>query len=278
MKNLVNYAKYYARNGFYVLPMVDKKPLITFADKPALTESDIEKIWLLKPYAQIAVRTVDFFVVDIDRHEGGADGFKSIRELKHFNWFPKTLMQTTAHGGQQLFYRKPQGTEVSQHIGWLPGVDIKAHINNYVMIAPSTVGSGQYKWANKLPMAEPPSALIEDINRDVPAEAAYQGPAAFKGHKSNTAELFEQIVKGLGETGGRNNALATFVGALLIRNVDPQVAYELAKQANANTPKTLDEKEFEKTFDSIIKTELHRREMMKLGQQESNAATGGGAE
>lgn len=276
MENLINYAKYYAQHGFYVLPMVDKEPIIKFADHPALTEEQIDKIWLLKPFAQIAVRTVDFFVVDIDRHDGGADGFKSIKESGHVDWFPKTLAQTTAHGGKQLFYRKPKGTEISQNIGWMPGVDIKAHINNYVMIAPSQVGNGRYRWANSLPMADAPEELIASINKEKTSSTLFTANSVpnFNGRKSNTAEFFEQIVNGLGETGGRNNALAAFVGGLLIRNVDPQVAYRLAKQANSNTPKALGDKEFEKTFDSIVQKEIRRREAMDGGGQGSNGGSG----
>lgn len=31
-------------------------------------------------------------------------------------------------------------------IGFLPGVDIKAHENNYVLVAPSATNKGQYEW------------------------------------------------------------------------------------------------------------------------------------
>ena len=79
------------------------------------------------------------------------------------------------------------------------------------------------------------------------------------GSHSKTAELFEQIVNGLGETGGRNMALASFVGGLLFRNVDSKVVYELSMQANEKTAKPLDSKEFDRTFDSMVKKEMRRR-------------------
>lgn len=56
--------------------------------------------------------------------------------------------------------------------------------------------------------------------------------------------MFEQIIQGLGETGGRNNTLASFIGGLLFRNVDVKIVYELAKLTNQNTPKALNNKEF----------------------------------
>lgn len=72
--------------------------------------------------------------------------------------------------------------------------------------------------------------------------------------------MFEQVVNGLGETGGRNNALAAFVGGLLFRDVSVDAVLALAKQANDNTPKSLDGKEFDRTFESMVKKEIRRRE------------------
>ena len=75
-----------------------------------------------------------------------------------------------------------------------------------------------------------------------------------KGEFSNkTAKLFEQIVFGLGDKGGRNNALASFVGGLLIREVDVDAVYLLAKIANHYTPESLSDSEFDRTFESMLR-------------------------
>ncbi|HER0781044.1 TPA: primase alpha helix C-terminal domain-containing protein, partial [Streptococcus pyogenes] len=58
---------------------------------------------------------------------------------------------------------------------------------------------------------------------------------------------------------GRNNALAEFVGGLLLRNVDVEIAYTLAKMANHKTADPLSDKEFERTFKSMCDKELRRR-------------------
>ena len=58
--------------------------------------------------------------------------------------------------------------------------------------------------------------------------------------------------------GGRNNALAEFVGGLLIRGVDPEITYHLAKMANSNTSEPLGDKEFERTFKSMLDKEIRR--------------------
>lgn len=270
MQTLENYALAYARKGFYVLPIapMEKQPLMEFADQPAMDAAKIKRAWKRHPNADIAFRTVDFFVIDIDEHKDGADGKSEFKRLvsQHPDWFPDTLKQTTAHGGWQLFYKKPAGVEMTQAIGWLPGVDVKAHVNNYVLVAPSH----GYKWANKLAIAEAPAALVKAVRSKIDkhgktsAGTMYSQPTLTEserqqGSHSKTAELFEQITNGLGETGGRNMALAAFVGGLLFRNVNPQVVYELAQQANENTAKSLDAREFDRTFESMLKKERRRR-------------------
>lgn len=276
VQSLVNYALKYAEKGFYVLPVsiLDKRPLIEFADRPAMPADQIKRIWKRHPNAQIAFRTVDFLVVDIDNHTDGANGLDSFKKCKnkHPEWFPETLSQTTHSGGQQLFYQKPRGLEMTQTIGWLPGVDIKAHPNNYAVVAPSQGAKGKYHWNNKLPIVQAPQELVDAIlNRqnEFANDNSYNGsddkygnltPQEVKmGQHSKTAELFEQVVNGFGITGGRNMALASFVGGLLFRNVDAEVVYKLSVQANENTNSPLGAKEFNRTFDSMVKKELRRR-------------------
>lgn len=261
MKNLVNYAVAYAEKGLSVLPMFDKQPLIKFADKPALTPDEIRQLWNKYPYAQIAIRTVNIFVIDIDTKEAhGHDGFKSIDEYAHKDLLIPTLEQETASGGRQMIYFKRSDMDMTQHIGWMPGVDVKAHVNNYFMIAPSERKGKQYKWLNHNPIVTPSKELIELISKKKISQSSYNhSNYKFSDEKTATSELFESIVNGLGETGGRNNALASFVGGLLFRNVEVKTAYELAKQANNNTPKSLPSNEFEKTFESMVKKEIRRR-------------------
>lgn len=259
MKNLVNYAVSYAEHGFSVLPMINKQPIIKFKDKPPLTPEEVRKVWKRYPTAQIALRTTNFFVVDIDRHKDGSDGFKSIEEFNHPELFEGTLSQSTAGGGQQIFFMKTKKDEVGQKIGWLPGVDIKAHINNYVMVAPSEINGRCYKWLNKNPIIQPKSLLIAEINKHKKSNyepKSYQPNA----EKSATAELFEKVVNGLGATGGRNNALASFIGGLLFRGVNARETYQLALLANENTESPLPDNEVNRTFESMLQKEISRRE------------------
>lgn len=252
----------YAEHGFYVIPTIGKKPLVKFADQPALTADNLKNVWQENKFIpiNIALKTEQFFVVDVDRHEGGADGTESIKKLNHPEWFTNTLCQKTAHGGFQFFFRKP-AERITQNIGFLPGVDIKAHPNNYVVVAPSMISGRHYQWLNKKPMQEPTEDLIKLIeSKSQPAMPDKKLKKFEIKGKTQTSNLFEQIVNGLGPTGGRNNALSAFAGGLLFRNVDPEVVYELARIANSHTKDRLSEKEVFTTVQSMIKKDQRRRE------------------
>lgn len=262
MESLINYAVMYAKKGMSVLPMMNKKPLIQFKDKPALTVDEVKKMWTKYPTAQIALRTDNFFVVDIDVHEGGADGFKSLENFEYPEWLPETLSQKTAGGGKQLFYLKRDEIEVRQNIGWLDGVDIKAHKNNYVVVAPSKNSKGnKYQWLNKKPIVKAPKDLIRSINQTkrTNRKMNFNTNYNFSDEKTGTAKLFEDVVNGLGFTGGRNNALASFVGGLLYRNVGVEETYQLALLANQNTEQPLPIDELQRTYQSMVEKEQMRR-------------------
>lgn len=259
--NLVNYALSYAEHGFSVIPIGNnKRPLIKFANKPPLEGDEIKQIWNKYPMANIALKTDKFFVIDVDRHNE-IDGMESIKKLNHDEWFKDTLTERTAHNGFHFFFTKPKDLKIQQNIGFLPSVDLKAHENNYVVVAPSQLGDKKYQWLNNEPMKEPPKGLIELILEKQKEFKPVEQLDGFKPTgKTQTTKLFEAIVNGLGKTGGRNNALASFVGGLLFRNVDPEAAGKLAILANGATADPLPIQEVERTVNSMIEKEIYRRE------------------
>lgn len=272
--NLVNYALSYAEHGFSVIPIgSNKRPLIKFADKPPLTNTEIRDLWKKYPTANIALKTDKFFVIDVDRHGGEVDGMESIKKLDHDEWFKDTLTERTAHNGFHFFFTKPKKIQIQQNIGFLPSVDLKAHENNYVVVAPSMLGDKQYKWLNSESMKEPPQGLIDLIlNKQKEFKPVEQLEGYKPSGKTQTTELFEKIINGLGPTGGRNNALASFIGGLLFRNVDPEIAAQLAVIANENTEDSLPLNEVERTVNSMIEKEIRKR---KVEHEPDQTATKG---
>jgi len=262
---MVDFAVKYARLGLSVIPIspTSKRPLMTFADKPPMTEKEVRKVWDEFPTANIALKTDRFFVIDIDvGHGDEVNGFDSLKAWEHVSLITPTLQAKTASGGKHLFYLKRDDMTLSQQIGMLPGVDIKAHNNNYVLVAPSATDKGSYEWdmeksPHKGTMMTASRELVAAINSNRETgsglqEIYYQSVHANKS-KNKTTALFETIVHGFGDVGGRNQGLAKFVGGLLLRKVEPLEAYELAKIANENSLEPLSIKEFERTVESIIR-------------------------
>lgn len=259
---MVDYALHYQKLGYSVIP-IDKKSkraITKFKDK-TFSENEIRRFWHEQPDANIAWRTTDFFVIDIDVSVT-ENGYESLKEWELSQYIPKTLTATTPSGGKHIFLKKPKGIELSQDIRVKPGIDIKANKNNYVLVAPSNNAKGSYKWDKSTEqMAEAPTEIISILQTSKqPKEPMSFTTDYSRGEfSSKTAKLFEQVVFGLGDKGGRNNALASFVGGLLMRGVDVDATYLLAKIANHYTPDSLLADELDRTFESMVRKEMDRR-------------------
>lgn len=259
---MVDYALHYQKLGYSVIP-IDKKSkraITKFKDK-IFSENEIRRFWHEQPDANIAWRTTDFFVIDIDVSVT-ENGYESLKEWELSQYIPKTLTATTPSGGKHIFLKKPKGIELSQDIRVKPGIDIKANKNNYVLVAPSNNAKGSYKWDKSTEeMAEAPAEIISILQTSKqPKEPMNFTTDYSRGEfSSKTAKLFEQVVFGLGDKGGRNNTLASFVGGLLMRGVDVDATYLLAKIANHYTPDSLPADELDRTFESMVRKEMDRR-------------------
>ena len=110
-------------------------------------------------------------------------------------------------------------------------------------------------------MTEAPYKLLEALQgmKPAPHYDASSFTSSDYSVSSKTAKLFETIVLGFGDEGGRNQTLAEFVGGLLFRRVDTAMAYELCKIANQHTPDPLPPKELDRTFKSMYQKEMRRR-------------------
>ena len=248
----------YAKLGYSVLPMNGKHPLIKFADRPALTTDQIKEYWTKYPTANIALRTTSFFVVDIDTKQAhGKDGMKSIKQLPQGVILP-TRAQVTASGGYQMFYAKPQNSHLKQVIGLLPGVDIKAHPNNYVLVPPSTTEKGYYRWLNDGAQMKHPSALLlEMIANYQPQSTRKPQQGSYYPGKKWTGRVLDNIVKGAPE-GQRNDYLTRLCGQMIYAGAESDTVWTLINYANQfNTP-PLEDQEVGKIVASVLKEELRK--------------------
>ncbi|HFU4136859.1 TPA: bifunctional DNA primase/polymerase [Streptococcus suis] len=259
----------YQKKGFSVIPISpsNKQPMIKFADKPAMTAQEIEDFWNQYPDSNIAVRTDKFFVIDVDLH-GKHNGYESLANWEHLNLITPTLQAKTASGGKHIFYFKHPDVSMTQMIGFLPGVDVKAHQNNYVLVAPSKTPKGEYVWdlekskeggtmvtASRALVMAIKQEYLKKNNRSELDDIYYQIRNG-AGKRNRTTEVFEMIVKGFGEEGSRNDTAAKFAGTLLARSVDPNCVLELAQIANNNSADPLSDRELSRTVDSMIQKHM----------------------
>ena len=73
--------------------------------------------------------------------------------------------------------------------------------------------------------------------------------------------VLDTLLQGFGDEGGRNVAVTKFVGLLLSKYVkaDIPTAYELTMIANKATDKPLSSNEVDRTFRSILTSEMRKR-------------------
>lgn len=81
------------------------------------------------------------------------------------------------------------------------------------------------------------------------------------GNKTITMRVIDTLLHGFGDEGGRNVAVTRFVGLLLSKwvNADVATAYELTTIANSVTDNPLPVDELARTFESIVRSEIRKR-------------------
>lgn len=129
-----------------------KKPLIHWKtnQKKKAGSTTIKKWFLQYPDAGLGIvtgRVSGLFVVDCDTKEG----YQSTMEL-----IPKDVIIPTVKTpkGWHLYFRYPDGSNLTVGQGILPGVDFRGE-GGYVVSPPSVNGNGgQYKWLDGLSLFE----------------------------------------------------------------------------------------------------------------------------
>ena len=273
---LLDAALHYASRGFYVLPIAAgaKNPAIKFKNQPPLTTDEIKELWTKNPNYNIALRTVNHFVIDVDsvKHTGDAkrDGYKSLDTIPK-DLLPDTLKEITPSGGLHLYYAKPTYCKLQhQYIDWLGGIDIKANINNYSVVAPSQKDDKKYYWLNKKPMVEAPQALIDYILTHGTNAADNKKPlftTNYGGTRSSrwTGQLLNEIAMPHPKS-TRNNTIAYLTGKMLRADADIKAIYAILQDVNCRFYEVdnagnkiaapLSENELENTFMSIYRDEV----------------------
>lgn len=159
----------YAAAGWRVVPIGQgqKHPdLPAWQDAATTDPATITRWYLERPGRGVGVATGDasgVFVLDVDIAEGKA-GDETLAELERtYGTLPDTSEVITGSGGRHLYFRHPEGLDLTNSAGKLgPGLDIRA--NGGQVLAPPTVHplTGRaYEWdAACHPVVDPPGWLL----------------------------------------------------------------------------------------------------------------------
>lgn len=213
-----------------------------------------------------------FLFIDIDTPEAhGNNGFDNFNQwLEKHNIDPNllyenTLVQATPTGGFHIIMLQPENVHFKQEIKFLPGVDIKASKNNYIVVQPSRTEKGQYRFLNdRDPQVAPPAlikAMNEQVNADREKRHASRKEQIKNGEPNENGLLYHQwgryanvdvfytVEHGFPAKGERNNAV--FIWSQTMRRLtDEETAIKWALLANKRSPEPLPKKEITSTIKS----------------------------
>lgn len=256
---MIDILKQYNRMGLPLLPLKrnSKEPLYNFKGANRLTDDDIERIWSKDNY-NVGVRLSKLLVIDLDRH-GESDGISNWESSPLSKLVPPTLEATTAGGGRHIFLKLDQ-IKCEQAIGLLEGVDIKTGPNAYVLIAPSSIDGVPYQFdtTKSTTIATAPYELIRELtrfkeNKKRNAAKLMRTSSGYLRRRDGIDDILDFLVYGLGGEGVRNTNLASLIGKLAYRGVEPQGIANLVNVANEATQFPLDREEINSTLKSLLK-------------------------
>jgi hypothetical protein len=188
-----------AQNGKPVFPCKrgGKEPLTPHGHLDATTDPRrIHMWWNRYPGANVAIPTgkrSGILAVDHDTYKEGTASLEEVEAI--LGPVSKGVTIATGSGGRQYLFRYPEGLNIRNATGVLPGVDIRGE-GGYIL-APGSATKGTYKRLDKRPLSEPPAQLVQTLTepqRDAvkirgittAASVSVAGPAILEGTRDVT--------------------------------------------------------------------------------------------
>ncbi len=228
----------YLQKGYSIIPVgQDKKPLLNWKEFQTriATEEEVSE-WLKKwPEMNIGIvcgKISGITVLDLDvGHEKSTP----------ITAFPETLTHQTPSLGVHLVYKYIEGFTISANqFPQFPHTDMRSD-TGFIVAPPSVTEKGEYKVIKDIPLADFPIHLFGDVKTTKKKRSL----------KSLTAV----------SEGGRNDALASLIGKLLMtekkENWDTSV-FPAVMQMNASYNPPLSMSEVVAIWDSVCKLEMKR--------------------
>ena len=205
----------------------------------------------------IALRDSRLLVLDIDRHTPDKNGLQTLKQLGITANFDDEVFETTPRDGIHVFYRVPDGLDVSSLKHTLgAGLEL---LSDKISCAPSVKGGVAYKhYGGSFNEANMMPKWLIDLSSNVATSGDKQTKRV---PKYSIDQRIQMIINGFTE-GERNNQVMSFAGWLLgIRNIDPNGVYELVQKINSYSAVPLPDKEVNAIFRSAYNREVKRARM-----------------
>jgi hypothetical protein len=142
---------------------LQKSPACKWKDEASTSEKQIRDWWQERPnlVPGINLERAGLFVVDLDRHQGAADGIAAFRSLRGGDHpFPGGPVTITASGGLHIFFSNP--ARLTNARGNLPaGIDVRGV--GGLVVAPGSTWQG-FGWRS-----HPKRPRLVDVYPNLPA-------------------------------------------------------------------------------------------------------------
>ncbi len=224
----------YAEYGFPILPVRrnSKRPAIENWTEMATTDlQTVSAWWLENPNYNIGCLTgwpSGNIVLDVDPSETlSVEDILNGLDVR----LGDTLTTKTPSGGLHLYYRLPDGLDVSRRIKIRPGLDIMAD-KSQVLLPPSSIDGVKYEWHTKKTIQPLPERLLSLIKEAPRAKVA-------------------EVINGIIPRGQRNNTLTSIAGRLRHAGATEAVLLVHLREQNKNCSPPLDDGELQSIAKSV---------------------------
>ena len=202
----------------------------------------------------ITLRDSKLVVLDIDRHTPDKNGLQTLKQLGITPNLDDEVVETTPRDGIHVFYLVPDDLDVSslkRNIG--AGLEL---VTDKITVAPSVKGGVAYKhFGRSFNEASMMPKWLIDLASNVPKSGDKQTKRV---PRYSIDQRINMMINGF-DVGERNNQIMSFAGWLLsIRNIDPNLVYELVQKINSYSAVPLPDKEVNTIFRSAYNREVKR--------------------
>lgn len=211
--------------------------------------------------SNIAISLVDTGLVALDIDKHSTNGFQSLIQSGHTLNLDNEVWEMTPRSGAHIFFKVPKNVSVKnlKH-NLMAGVEL---LTDKVTVAPSIklVDGIEAEYKHFGGDISQCSVMPDWLVKMASNVATSGNTQAKRVPRYSIDQRINMMINGF-DVGERNNQIMSFAGWLLsIRNIDPNLVYELVQKINSYSAVPLPDKEVNTIFRSAYNREVKRASM-----------------